>query len=285
MRVPAALLFFPLVVGLAQPSPQTPAQPSGPAPPPYVDQALRARVNEFFQDHVEGKFSKAYEMVAEDTKEYYFATQKIQFKSFKLESIKYSDDFTKAEVDLTGQRVWKPRYDFPDTLVTITMHTTWKIEEGKWVWYDHTRPTWITPFGPSDTAALQPHDTPKDGSPDLSPGALQQRASAILQQQPALDKSELMFQSDKSSSEQVVFHNSQQGVVKLYVDQSSMPAGFTAELDKSDIGAGENAVVKIHFDPKDAAASLAPFSLRLVMEPFDKIFRIAVKFAPRQPAP
>ena len=76
--------------------------------PPVVDQALRARVTEFFQDHVDGNFRKAYDLVAEDTKDYYFGAQKFQFKSFHIDGIKFFDDYTKADVNVTGERVWQP---------------------------------------------------------------------------------------------------------------------------------------------------------------------------------
>src|SRR5579864_740686 len=52
-----------------------------PSPPPGIEDALRARVTEFFQYHVDGNFRKAYDMVAEDTKDFYFKALKIQFKS------------------------------------------------------------------------------------------------------------------------------------------------------------------------------------------------------------
>lgn len=278
MRLTAASFLLPLVA-LAQTD-------HTPAPPPEVDQALRARVNEFFQYHVEGKFSKAYEMVAEDTKEYYFATQKVQFKSFKITDIKYSDDFTKAVVDGSGTRIWRPRYDFPEVVVPVPIHTTWKIENGKWMWYDNSRPNQFMPFGPSDLAVVQ-KPAGADGAPDLSAAKMQERTNAILQQQQqgGLDKSELVLPLDKTSSEQIVFHNAQPGEVKIYLNDTGKVAGFKAELDKSTIGAGQNAVIKIHFDPKDAPASPAAFTLRVVMEPFNHEFPIAIKFAARQPAP
>ena len=90
MRFQAAILLLPLAA-FAQ------------TPPPDVDQALRARVTEFFQAHVDGAFRKAFEIVAEDTKDYYFATEKVRFKSFKIVDIKYSDNFTKAVVNLNHQ--------------------------------------------------------------------------------------------------------------------------------------------------------------------------------------
>jgi len=274
MRVQTALILLPLAA-LAQ------------TPPPEVDQALRARVNEFFQYHVDGNFRKAFEMVAEDTKDYYFESQKVLFKSFKIESISYSDNFTKAEVDLTGQRLWKPRYNFPETVVPVPMKTHWKIEDGKWMWYDHSRPAWVTPMGPSDPEALKKHSDSASTAamPDLSPQSLQERANAIMQQQSALDKSELTLPLDKSSSEQIVFHNGQTGTVKLMLDAGAKPAGFTAELEKTDVNAGESAIIKIRFDPKDAPASPAGFTLRVIMEPFSRIFPITVKFVPKPTAP
>ena len=81
MRFQAAIFLLPLAA-LAQ------------APPPEVDQALRARVTAFFQAHVDGSFRKAFEIVAEDTKDYYFKTEKVQFKSSQDPGdIKYSADF------------------------------------------------------------------------------------------------------------------------------------------------------------------------------------------------
>jgi hypothetical protein len=271
MRVSTALILVPCAM-LAQ------------TPPPEVDQALRARVNEFFQYHVVGNYRKAFDLVAEDTKDYYFATQKVLFKSFKILSIRYSDNFTKAEVDLTGDRVMKPRPEFPEYIMTESMKTTWKMEDGKWVWYDLTRPTWITAMGPSDIEALSRSSASPGSMPDLGPKAMQERANAIMQGS-SLDKTELILPLDKSSSEQIVFHNGQPGTIKLILDASAKPAGLTAELDKSDVSAGQNAVIKIHFDPKDAAAAPPGFTLRLIMEPFDRVFPIAVKFGVRQPGP
>src|ERR1700720_2956586 len=46
------------------------AQAPSPTPPPQVDQALRTRAKAFLQYQKDGDFHKAYEMVAEDSKDY-----------------------------------------------------------------------------------------------------------------------------------------------------------------------------------------------------------------------
>src|SRR5437868_2594034 len=56
-------------------------------PPADVDAALRARITEFYDYHVKGQFRKADELVAEDTKEYYFESRKPQYLSFEISRI------------------------------------------------------------------------------------------------------------------------------------------------------------------------------------------------------
>src|SRR6266403_360517 len=176
-------------------------------PPPEVDEALRARVTEFFQYHVDANFRKAYELVAEDTKEQYFGAQKWQFKSFKIDSIKYSDNFTKAEVQVTGQRMWRMRPDLPEVPVSLPMATLWQVENGKWMYHEEPRQI-NTPMGPS--AAPPKTEDGKPKLPNVSPEAIAAAARNILQQS-SVDKTELTLAPDKASSERVVFHNGFQG--------------------------------------------------------------------------
>lgn len=278
MRFQAAIFLLPLAA-FAQ------------TPPPEVDQALRARVNEFFQAHVDANYRKAFEIVAEDTKDYYFATEKVRFKSFKVGDIKYSDDFTQAVVDVMGQREMKMRFDFPVVVEPVPMHSNWKLENGKWCWYDHTRLTWITAMGASDLDILKPQ--PQAGgaaaptTPDLSQAGIAALGNQIVQQS-SVDKTELVLPLDKSTTEQIVFHNGQQGTIKLALMDGVRPPGLTAVLDKTDVNTGENAIVKVHYDPPanlPPGAIPANFTLQLVMEPFSIRFPVTVRFSgPAKPA-
>src|SRR5450631_3189412 len=66
--------------------------------PPDVDQALRSRVNKFYQAYVDGKHRMAMPLVAEDTQDLWFDSDKPKYRSFELIAIKYSEDFRKASV-------------------------------------------------------------------------------------------------------------------------------------------------------------------------------------------
>src|SRR3984893_18862048 len=85
-------ILLPLLVSALA---QTPADLFAKAPPD-VDEALRARISKFYQAHVDGKPRRAEEMVAEDSKDYFYGRKKPKSLSFEIGKIEYSKDFTEA---------------------------------------------------------------------------------------------------------------------------------------------------------------------------------------------
>jgi hypothetical protein len=248
--------------------------------PPEVDQALRARVNEFFQYHVTGDFEKAWGMVAEDTKKEYFSGQKTRYESFKIDSIKYMENFTKAMVTLTVQEKKRMSVQFPELVMTEPTSTLWKIENGKWCWYNEHATNWLMPMGPSDPKAVADARTKaQSGTPALTPEKLQEQARTILSQS-SLDKPELKLASNKESSDQAVFRNGQGGAIKLALLPASLPPGMTAKLDKTDVGANEQAILKVTYTPGSSDKAPADVPLSVLMEPFGRVFPLVVRFAP-----
>ncbi len=270
---------------------QSPAQPT-PKPtfkaPPEVDKALRDRVTEFFQYHVEGNFRKAYNMVAEDTQEYYFAALKMQFESFRITGVRFlNDDCTKASVDLeTSQKM--QRVEFRGIVVPVPMTTLWKVEKGVWVWYRDPNNAEVTPMGLSDLGKA------REGSDDdraraalkrmTDPEALRKQAEEIMRpKQSGIDRPDVTLASDKASSAQVGFHNGWPGAIKLVLDPGTALAGFTATLDKTDVGMNQDAVLKVTYSPAANGAELSrlPQSMivRLFVEPFNLVYPVTVRFA------
>ena len=258
------------------------------APPAEVDQALRARVTEFFQDFVDAKFLPAMDLVASDTKEEYFAAGKTPLKSFQIQDVKYSADFTKAAVKMMVKRLWTIQAQ--EILVDVDMPTTWKIENGKWVWYHELAPdAWVTPMGPSNVDLItRKSDGTIGGIPQkLTQEAVDAAAKKILQQT-GVDKPEITLAADKPSSERIVFHNGAPGSIHLDLYPPPLP-GFSAKLEKADLNFGEDAVLNVSYQPPAQATAgetpsvPGPTAVFLVVVPFDKDFRIGVTFSrPKQ---
>ena len=245
-------------------------------PPPEVDQALRTRVSEFLQYHVEGKFTKAFEYVAEDTKEYYFNSQKVQFLSFRIDDVSYSDNFTKATVNALVEHAWTIQGQKLN--VKTPQITTWVVENGKWVWHYDPEAIPDTPMGKS-ASQLSPGAQAAPPPPvHLTQEEIDKRAREILKGS-NVDKDQVTLAADKASSDQIVFHNGYPGSVKVYLDPGAKLDGFHAELEKSDLNMGDDAVVKVHYEPASPGEKL-PVKLRLTVLPFNTVFEITVKFAP-----
>lgn len=101
--------------------------------PPGVEEALRARLKTFYDCYLTGKFRIAYELVAEENKDDYFNRSKSTFHSYKIGSIEFSDNYSKAKVMLIINR----DLVFEGHTFAVDVPTTayWKIESGQWVWY------------------------------------------------------------------------------------------------------------------------------------------------------
>jgi hypothetical protein len=268
MNARIALLAFPLIA-LAQ------------APPPDVDRALRARANEFFGYYVDGSFRKAFDLVAEDTKDAYFNTAKQRIKSFELGEIKYSDNFTKAVIIVKAKRDMLIEGQAVPT--DLSEEEKFKIEDGKWVWYDVLTGDLITPasVGRVDPTAPVSKGRAPQLPTDLSPEALQAMASRLLQQS-SLDKSEVSLATNKTSEDKVVFHNGMAGPVQIQLAQFGSIPGFSAKLDKTQVDGSQNAALLLRYEPGDQKPSVTQVDLRLVVSPTNQAFTVTVKLTGAQ---
>jgi hypothetical protein len=266
-----ALVLLPLLM-LAQ----APGQPE-------AERALRARVTEFLQYHVDGNFRKAYDMVAADTQDDYFNTGKVQIKGFTIDDVQFSENFTKAAVRTTISRTMNVAgTDFP---VMMPATTTWKLENNKWVWYKVATHTPDTPFGPSalpSATGVLPQAAADPALPkDFSDKTIADAARSILQQV-SVDKNEVTLAADKASDAKVVLHNGMPGSVQVDVNAPQIP-GFTAKLEQSIVRAAGNVTLLLHYEPGDQRTPRDPVNVQLTVQPLDQVFVIRVNFASPSP--
>lgn len=252
-------------------------------PSPDVDQALRSRVAEFFQDFVGGQYRKALDLVAEDTKDEYFSSAKAELKTFQIDTVKYDDSLADAVVTLTVKQIM--RVQFEEIPVDVPMTTNWKIENGKWMFYHKPQSgtAWLTPMGPSNVDVVKRN---ADGTLNIPKKLDQDTLIAAAQkifQQSSVDKNQVTLAAGKTSSEKVVFHNGAQGAVSLELSGAPKLPGFSAKLDKTTVNFGEDAAVQISYAPspdQDTSTVPPPANLTLTVEPFNQLFQIRVTFEP-----
>jgi len=203
-------------------------------PPKKVDEALRTRINEFYQDHVTEQYRKAEQLVAQESRDMFYVREKPKYESFEIANIEYLDHFRKAKVTVTVGEYGHAE-GFTGTILKTPSLSYWKLDHGKWFWYIDPEELKRVGFGPSANAMTKPAPgapTPKvevPSTPDMALGKV------------VLDKPEVVVK--KGATDKVTISNKSLGTVSVQVYQVLPDVKVT--LDKTTLNRGEQAVATI----------------------------------------
>jgi len=243
--------------------------PETPKAPVEVDQALRARVTQFYQALVDGKPRRAEELVADDSKDYFYSAQKSKFLSFELQSIDYSKEFTRAKVQVRVETYFVVM-GFGTQPMKVPVLSLWKVEKGLWCWYVTEDFLNTTPFGKF-------HSSSADGS--VSAGLPNQKNLPTLESlvhQVKPDKPGVVLRTSQPSSDQVAILNGMPGIVTLEIRSPRVP-GLEVKTDRTTIPAGEKAVLSFHFEPGKNAPT-GTVHMEVAVQPVNQVIPLLVTF-------
>jgi hypothetical protein len=248
------LHILPLVIAAAVIYGQTPPATPEKAPaqtsqkaPPEVDAALRARVAQFYQFEVDGKFNQALQLVAEDTKDLFVGSGKPSYHSFEIRSIQFRDDFSKADVITVVSRLL-PIEGFMGHPLPTMMPTRWKLENGQWRLYvDPLTDLPVSPFGrPMPPGMAMPALGPPgaSGPPGVSRPLPAMPRNLANPRTLLPDKLSVELKSSGPSSAQVAVSNPSPWPVGLNFFDPKV-AGLTVKLDRLTVQPGQKAILSI----------------------------------------
>ncbi|HEX3879156.1 MAG TPA: hypothetical protein VHW24_19365 [Bryobacteraceae bacterium] len=229
--------------------------------PKKVDDALRTRIKEFYDLSQAGEYRKAEQLVAEDTKDYFYEHNKPTVLSYEIGKIEYSDGYTKAKAIVTEERR-VPVPGFTDKPIKIPVPTTWKIDGGKWCWYIAASARNQLPMGTIQTEKAMPGAPSPGGVPTTVPTSVDQFMNLVH-----ADKSKLTLKPGESG--QITIENQTQGSVTLSIP--TKPTGVEATFDHATVNSGQKAVLTVKAG--DAAAN---GSFTVMVAPFGKTMPIEV---------
>ena len=238
-------------------------------PPADVDEALRSRIAKFYQAHVDKKFRQADEYVAEDTKDFYYQSNKPAYLEFQIDKILYQDNFTKAKA-IVKCKTYVPIPGFTEPVV-VQIPSAWKLENGLWFWYVDQSLGRETPFGVMKPA---PGATPSGGSLPAMPSP--QELQMSLWKNVQADKSQVQLRAGQESSDEVTISSKMPGSISLRLDYTKIP-GFAVSLDHVELKSGEQAKLSLHYQPQKTSGVKAAEVLVMVA-PTNQVIPIAVTF-------
>src|SRR6185312_2877447 len=132
-------LLFPAIAMTAVAQTTSPANAA-------AEKALRARAQQFYQLELKKNFRQAEELVADDSRDYFYNSGKPSFQDVKVGNIDFTDNGRKAVVHITVKTqlmapgIGAQVFEAPAT-------STWKLEKGQWRWYFVQDAALLTPFG------------------------------------------------------------------------------------------------------------------------------------------
>ncbi len=231
-----------------------------------AEAALRARVEQYYKLQVEKKYREAEAMVADDSKDDYYNRAKQNIEGFSIQQIELLDNNSRARVTIKGKVTLRAallgaqQFEMP-------LLTSWKIENGQWVWWVDPEMRGRTPFGtikPTDT------DAAKGGAIPAAPGPIDVKT---LLRQVTLDSSFVTL--DASHPEQTLtFTNHLPGPITLALELTNpQPPGVSIELEKSDLKAGETSAMRFHLTGKAKSSGI----VSVLASPLNEIFDIRVQ--------
>ena len=276
MRI-SSLLFFTVCCGLAA---AQPASDTFDKAPPAIEDALRARVQAFYQAHVDGKFRKADDYVAEDSKDTFFAAEKTRYKSCDVSSVRFEEDFTKATVVTACKtEMFFHGEKFP---VTVPFSSRWKVENGDWFWYYVASNQKESPFGTLTAGRESEHGRAPIVPPDMNKLA-QQILSKVT-----IDRDEVTVEQDHDSRQEVHLKNDMMGAIQVSTDPTGLP-GLTVRAEKAQVNPGEEVTIIIEFNFDDPEINCRPclvnpgvkppMTVNIHTSPIQRDFPIKISFA------
>ncbi len=241
-----------------------------------MDQALRARANAFLDYESKGDFRKAYDLVAEDSKDYYFGATKEKSASFTIDEVQYGADLSTATVKSTMKRqtmLAGHPVEVPQLLIS-----RWKLEKGEWVWYhDPSKDVTKTIIGelPSRPGGDNYRVAASEGSKPKG-WRWRRRRRSSPPGQPSIRRKSYSSWARKAT-EQVTFHNSNPGPFRVYAEVRGVADTITVEPNNIMVNPQADAPFKITYKPRPES----PLQGRVLftLEPFGSVYVLPVRIA------
>ena len=238
-----------LVAGLAHAADEAAGKP-----PADVDKALRARIAEFFQYHVQGKFRQAEALVADDSKDFFYNSNKQRYLSFTIRSISYSQGFTRARAVVVCEQ-FVP-FGLSGGPLKIPTPSDFKLVDGQWYWFVDQEQLRHTPIA---LARL-----------GQNPPAAASKAEEMLRTVSAHVQADKQSVSLKpGSSDQVTITCDTPGALSISLFNDA--AGVSVSLDWVDVKIGEKAVVTLK-----AAPTAQPGVISMRVQPTNLIIPVQI---------
>ncbi|MDA1312560.1 MAG: hypothetical protein O2968_04415 [Acidobacteria bacterium] len=216
--------------------------------PPEVEEAVRARVRLFYELFKEGKFRQAEELVAEESKDVFYNTQKKALLGFELSSITFDDEFKEANVLVNV-----------DTMFPLMGATPFKVPiSGTWRWINDNWFLYMAPHGSKGPFGEMKGQKASPGEAALVQGAFAGAGEGVkpesFSRMYATNRSQVKFPSSNDSQpveRTVTFANIGPARLTLKLEGAEIP-GLVVDVGEGPLEPGDHRQIIFRYHPEIA---------------------------------
>ncbi|MBM3734428.1 MAG: hypothetical protein FJW39_01460 [Acidobacteria bacterium] len=238
--------------------------------PKHIDDALRERVNFFYERQMAGKSRQADAAVHEDSKDLFFEAPKLQMRSFKIVSINYEENYQRAKVVIDMDTDFH-FVGFGTMKVNRPAGSTWKFDQGQWWWFVENSSSKDSPWG---LLSPGPGQAQADFNKYISSNEM---TVDKLRSKVKVDKDKIELPSDRDAAAEVIITNDFDGPVTVSMQADDF-GGVVINLEGSRIERGQTAKLTVTSRPVGPAKK-PDLRVLLIVEPIGKHIPILVTFA------
>ncbi len=232
--------------------------------PPDVEEALLARVQQFYSLYEQAKFRQAEVVVAEESRDLYYGMSKVPIRGFHVENIEWADDFQSAKV-LVSCRYVTPRTATAEIYVPVTGN--WTRRNGQWFLLIVPRTT--SPWGPmrfDDPSKSKPEPFQRPTVEAVTTGGFR------------VVPEKLMFAGAGPGpvSRTVVISNNMPGPLRLEIEDTKLP-GLALTLSDKTVPAKSQVTLQAKYNPEAGKLS-GTHEIKISVQPINQSITIPLQF-------
>ncbi len=245
-------------------------------PPAGVDEALRARVLEFYDLEHRGKFRQAEQLVCEESRDRYYDMEKQRWTSVELIQTIYEDDFTKARATMALGTILKTMGGPLPVKAPLT--SLWRLENGAWCRYIPPPPEggFLRLFSGAKGPASNPNppagSAPAGGAVPMPPPVMDLENLVKLSR-------EVVSLSGTGGTEVVEIRNNMPGAVEFSV-QCPQIAGLECAASATKIARDGTATLTLKFQAPQNQPLPTPVMAYITLEPLGVRKQVRIEFRP-----
>lgn len=236
------------------------------AAPPELEEALKARVSQFYDFFKMAKFRQAEELVVEEAKEHFYGAKKSRIFGYEIRTVTFSEDLKEAHVLVT---CLTPVPGLGSKPLAVPLPSTWKSIDGEWFLYFQTR----QPGVEHDSPAGKMHFSQELGTHG-SLSAAQPATLESLKDMYAVTPSNLTFsfQGTEPITKTFQVENRSKGELTLESESKGMP-GVTVDAGAGKIAAGESLTISVTYLPSSHVGP-GEYPLQFAVQPIAQHFEV-----------